>query len=136
MPKRFGLPSKERLKSRKQIDALFGGGRRFSQFPLRITYQLLPAVDNAGAQVGVTVSKKNFAKATDRNRIKRRLREAYRLQKEELVQILKEKNLQAAIFFMYTDSNMASFDIVKEAVKKAIGQLISTARQMKHENPT
>jgi len=136
MPKRFGLPARERLKSRKQIDALFSSGRRFTQFPLRVTYRLLPATDSAGAQVGVTVSKKNFGKASDRNRIKRRLREAYRLQKEELVQILKEKNIQAAIFLMYTDSNMASFDVVKEAVKKSIGQLVVAARQIKHENPS
>src|SRR5689334_5548279 len=99
MPKRFGFPKAERLKSRKQIEALFAGGKSVSVFPVRAVYELLPA-EEPGLKVGVSASKRYFKKAVDRNRIKRLLRETYRLQKEELVLQVKEAGLSGAVFFL------------------------------------
>ena len=84
MAKTFGLGKRERLKSRKQIDNLFAEGKSFAVFPIRVTYSFMPTDGDALVQIGVTVSKRNFKKAVDRNRIKRLFREAYRLQKAEL----------------------------------------------------
>lgn len=132
MVKRFGLGRKERLKSRKQIDALFLNGRRFVQFPLRVTYQFFPA-EEALAQIGVTASRKSFKKAIDRNRLKRLMRESYRLQKQLLLPSLESKKLKAIVFFMYADKTIASFDTVSDAMSKALMKLQKAALQ--YENP-
>ena len=133
MPKRFGLSKSERLKSRKQIDGLFATGRSFSQFPIRVSYQLMPATEKPVLQIGVTASKRYFKKAVDRNRIKRLLREAYRLQKESLLVLLNKKGKSGIAFFIYTDKTIASFATIKEAMTKCIQRLSKIAQ---NENPS
>jgi ribonuclease P protein component len=132
MTKRFGLPKTERLKSRKQIDTLFAGSKGFSVFPIRVTYRFA-AAEEGGLQVGVTVSKRYFKKAVDRNRIKRLLREAYRLQKEEIQQQLQASGKSGAVFFLYTDKTLPTFDGVKAAMAKCLKKLSVIA---KSEHPS
>lgn len=135
MIKRFGFGRKEKLKSRKRIEELFLQGQRFNQFPLRVTFQFLPAAGEPGVQAGVTASKKFFKKAVDRNRIKRLMRESYRLQKSSLLDLVKEKDLKGLVFFMYSDKTIASFDMIKEAMGKALLKLQKAAMQT-NENPS
>jgi ribonuclease P protein component len=135
MVKRFGFGKKEKLKSRKQIEDLFLNGQRFAQFPIRVTYQFVPTADEGLVQVGVTASKRYFKKAVDRNRIKRLLREAYRLQKSELVEAVKQKRIKVFVFFMYTDKTIASFLIIKEAMNKTLMKLQKQLPQI-NENPS
>jgi ribonuclease P protein component len=123
MAKPLGLGKKERLKSRKQIDALFASGKSFVQFPLRVTYSFFTAEDEALAQIGVTASKRNFKKAVDRNRIKRLLREAYRLQKSGLADALKKNGKKGYLFFMYTDKTITSFDVIKTTMNQCLKKL-------------
>jgi ribonuclease P protein component len=123
MAKQFGLGKKERLKSRKQIETLFAQGKSFSVFPVRVTYSFVPADEEPPAQIGVTVSKRYFKKAVDRNRIKRLLREAYRLQKTELAEALRQSGKKGYLFFMYTDKDIASFDIIKTAMNHCLKRL-------------
>jgi len=125
MPKRFGFPKAERLKSRKQIDSLFAEGKAFSVFPVRAIYRFSVA-EEPTVQVGVTASKKFFKKAVDRNRIKRLLREAYRLQKEELVEAVKAKGKSGNLFFIYTDKTIADFETIKTAMQKCLQRLRKT----------
>ncbi len=123
MAKPFSLGKKEKLKSRKQIETLFAEGKSFAVFPIRVTYSFSPAKGEPLAQIGVTVSKRHFKKAVDRNRIKRLLREGYRLQKAEWVEAVKQNNLQAFLFFMYTDKTIASFDVIKAAMGQCLKKL-------------
>lgn len=123
MVKRFGLPKSERLKSQKQIDTLFAQGKGFAVFPLRVTYQFSASTESPGLQVGVTASKRNFKKAVERNRIKRLLREAYRLQKEELQSELRAAGKGGAVFFLFTDRTLPSFEVVKTAMGKCLQKL-------------
>ena len=131
MPKRFGFPKTERLKSRKQIDFLFAEGKAFSVFPLRVIYRF-SAAEKGELKAGVSASKRNFKKAVDRNRIKRLLREAYRLQKEELVQLVKEKKVSGQLFFIYTDKTIADFETLKTAMAKCLQRLL----KLQSENPS
>lgn len=133
MAKRFGFGRKEKLKSRKQIEELFLNGKSFSMFPLRVTYRFIPS-DETSVQVGVTAGKRFFKKAVDRNRIKRLIREAYRLQKSDLAESLKQKGQKAFLFFMYTDKTIASFLTIKEAMNKALKRLEKIAEA--NENPS
>ncbi|WP_147677030.1 ribonuclease P protein component [Algibacter pacificus] len=79
----FTYSKKEKLKSKKLIDKLFTEGNSVSAYPLRMVYLSTSFDDAVIAKTGVSVSKRNFKKAPDRNRIKRLLRECYRLNKAE-----------------------------------------------------
>lgn len=72
----------ERLCSRKSLDLLFKSGSSFLLYPFRISYLFVPATSGYPVQVVVNVSKKRFKRAHDRNLIKRRIREAYRMLKD------------------------------------------------------
>jgi len=124
--KQFTLGRNERLKSRKQIEQLFSEGKNFPSFPFRIYYVLKPLVNESSSnlQFGTGVSGKNFKRAVDRNRIKRLTREAYRLQKKQLQETLKQKKLQLNIFFIYTSKELPLFDLVKEKVNVILNKLI------------
>lgn len=72
----------ERLCSRKSLDLLFKSGSSFLLYPFRVSYLFVPAEPSYPVQVVVNVSKKRFKRAHDRNLIKRRIREAYRMLKD------------------------------------------------------
>ena len=78
---RYTLGKKERLKSKKLIEKLYNEGTSIKVFPLRMVYLQTAHTSNYPAQVGFSVSKRNFKKAVDRNRMKRLLRESYRKEK-------------------------------------------------------
>jgi ribonuclease P protein component len=78
---KFTLGKQERLKSRKLIGRLYEEGKSVKAFPLRMMYLQTAHTSNYPAQAGVSVAKRNFKKAPDRNRLKRLMRETYRLQK-------------------------------------------------------
>jgi ribonuclease P protein component len=78
---KFTLGKEERLKSKKIIERLYKEGNSVKKFPLRMVYLQTAHTSNFPSQVGVSVAKRNFKRAVDRNRIKRLMRETYRLQK-------------------------------------------------------
>jgi len=129
----YSFGKKEKLKSRKQIEELFLNGKNFSMFPLRVTYQFVSSNETV-IQVGVTAGKKYFKRAVDRNRIKRLIREAYRLQKNDLIELLKQKQQSSFIFFVYTDKTVSSFSIIKEAMNKCLKRLEKLSEQ--NESPS
>lgn len=81
----FTYPKNEKLKSRNTIDALFTQGKSVSKFPLRLVYLQQDLEEGEIIKMGVSVSKKYFKKAVDRNYYKRVLRETYRLNKHLIV---------------------------------------------------
>ena len=79
---KFTLGKQERLKSRKLIEKLYQEGNSLKSFPLRMVYLQTEHTSSFPVQIGVSVGKRNFKKAPDRNRLKRIIRESYRLQKD------------------------------------------------------
>lgn len=122
MSKQFTLGKEERLKSRKQIEQLFSEGKKFSVAPFRIFYSF-GNENKVPLQFGTGVSNKLFKKAADRNRIKRLVREAWRLQKINLQSALKEKKKQLDIFFIYTAKELPDYKEVYEKIGKSINKL-------------
>ena len=75
-------------------------------------------------QAGFTVSSRLFKKATNRNRIKRLLREAYRLQKQELAQTLQTQNKSVTLFFLYQHRELPNFDTIYLQMGRLLAHLI------------
>lgn len=92
---KFTLGKKERLKSRKLIEKLYVEGKAIKVFPLRIVFLQIDHASSYPAQAGFSVPKRNFKLAVKRNRIKRLLRESYRLQKDIVY-----SNLEQPYIFM------------------------------------
>jgi len=112
----------ERLCSKKVIDKLFLEGKSIFSYPFKIVYLEFKLPSKYPVQVGFSVGKRNFKKAVHRNLIKRRMREAYRLNKSLLYNILDERQL--AVFFIFTEKTIPEYRLVEEGMKKGIGKLI------------
>lgn len=119
---RFTLRPFEKLKSRKLIDEVFKKGRSFTDFPFRIIY-LFPEENKSQLQAGFAVSSKNFKRAVDRNRIKRLMREAYRLQKNPLQVALQEKQNNLVVFIVFTGKELPVFTETKDKIKSLLTRL-------------
>jgi len=130
LAKHFTLGKNERLKSRKSIEQLFSGGKKFDVSPFRIHY--LPGkFVKTPLQFGVGVSTKNFKKAVDRNRIRRLTKEAYRLQKISLQQKLKEKKTHLNVFFIYTGKELPDYKEVFSKVNLILNRLDKMVDELK-----
>lgn len=120
MAKAFSLPQAERINSKKQIDRLFrgGGSKAMTVAPLRVVYMTGERSENAHepqAQMMVSVPKRYFKRAVKRNRIKRMVREAYRLNKHILDNALAnntERNV--AMCFIWTADRLLDTARVEE----------------------
>ena len=122
--KQFTLGKTERLKSRKQIEQLFKEGKTFTVSPLRIYYATHPSLAlSSPLQFGAAVGTKHFKHAVDRNRIKRLIREAYRLQKNDLQEQLKLKKTTINVFFMYTGKELPGYQLIYEKAGIALLKL-------------
>jgi ribonuclease P protein component len=129
--KKLTLGKDERLKNRKIIEQLFKEGQRFVVNPFRVFYLPSPV----SLQLGVAVSSKNFKKAVDRNKIKRLVREAYRLQKKPLQEKLKEKNKGLYVFLVFTGRELPEYPVVYDKVNVILNKLF-TLRDEKNTSNT
>lgn len=112
----------ERLKSRKQIKKLFSAGNSYAVYPLRLVW--LPMGDNSKdvpVKFALTVAKKRIRRATHRNRVRRRIREAWRLNKAALYEKLKEESTTFSFMIIFTGKEEeASFDQIEGALQTII----------------
>jgi ribonuclease P protein component len=117
------LHRSERLKSEKSISELFVAGRTLSVMPIRLIYILKSSTDKTPFKIGFAVPKKNFKKAVDRNLLKRRMREAYRLNKHILPQ---EKSIDLPcleIMLIYQGQKSENFDIIANSIEELLKKL-------------
>lgn len=129
--KSYTLGRHERIKSRKKIELLFREGKHLNLYPVNISYLF---TEEKGLQVGVGAGKRYFKKAVHRNKIKRLLRESWRLQKNELDQNMNEVQKGLAVFMIYTGKEIPSFSEISILVKQVIERLISIIRNEENKN--
>ena len=111
----FSYPKAEKLKSKKIIDLLFSEGKSVSKYPLRLVYIKHDFEEDIPLKIGVSVSKKYFKKAVDRNYYKRLLRECYRLNKQLLVENLDAK--YCCMFFYQTNDKLSYSEINEKTIQ-------------------
>lgn len=116
----------ERLCSKKSLDLLFKSGSSFLLYPFRITYFFVAEPHQYPAQVVINVAKKRYKHAVDRNLIKRRTREAYRLQKEQqLYALLKDRNDLLLLSLQFIGKQKYEYAFFEKKMSQAFKKLVT-----------
>ena len=124
----YTLCKAERLNSKILIGKMFEGGisKSFSIFPIRVVYMPVEQGE-ASASILISVSKRRFKRAVKRNRVKRQIREAYRVNKHELLNALAEKKCRLVIAFIYLSDQLTESSVIEERVKIALARIVEKA---------
>jgi len=115
----------EKLKSRKIIDEIFKSGKSLLEFPLKLYY--IPIVEEAETiiQFGVSVPKKNIKRAVKRNLLKRRIKEAYRLNKSRLLNDECFKGAKYAFSIVYLEKSEINYHNIEEKIIRLLNRFIA-----------
>ena len=122
----YTLPRSERLRSLKAIRRMFGEGRGGFVYPYRyiwIADKQEGVAEGRGIEVMFSVPKKFHKRANKRNLLKRRTREAYRLNREELCERISQAGVEVNLAFIYSTKEVHSYKTVENAVQKILAQV-------------
>lgn len=120
-----GFPLKEHLKSKNIIDKVYETGASVTAFPLRAVFIELPADSpHPTASILISVAKRRFRHAVDRNLVKRRIREAYRLSKQPFIATLNRQNKKMAVAIIYIDTKHSSTEFLIKKMNKLLTSII------------
>lgn len=123
----------ERLCSKKYLDLLFHKGSSFLCYPFRVSYLFVEQEHSFPVQVVINVAKKRYRHATDRNLIKRRTREAYRLQKQELLYLHLQKQEELLLLgIQYVGKEIHLYTFFEKKMKQMMLKLIEEIGNENH----
>lgn len=113
----------QRLKSRKKLQQVFAGRKAVFAENIKLLY-LTGDADKGFVKCGVGLSGRYFKKAVDRNRVKRLLREAYRLQQHQLNESAENNQKEISVFILYTGRELPQYEQLYQNVGVALQKLI------------
>ena len=119
----FEFPKNQKLCNDKSIERLFENGKSLTETPFRIIYNSYNNNEDVFVKALIVVPKKRVRLASDRNLIKRRVKEAYRLQKSELEKYLKSKNHQLNLAIIYQKYEILDYKLIEEKIKLLLSRL-------------
>ena len=123
-PARYTLKKSERLCSRILMDRLFqGDSHSVSAYPLRAVFLPVDKAEQKGVSVLMSVPKKRFHDAVDRNRVKRQLREAYRKHKHTLTEQMSTRDQGLLIAFIYVSSQLESSAYIEKRMTRLLEKI-------------
>lgn len=125
MMEEFTFHKAERLCSQKIIGELFTSGESFLSYPLKVVFLKTDLPEPYPVQAAFTASKRNFKRAVKRNLLKRRMREAYRLNKPSFQGEIASKNLQLAIMFVFVGKDLLEFSTIEKAMISAFKKILA-----------
>ena len=133
LPVLFKFKKKERLKSKIIFEQLFKEGKAINQYPLRLIWcHPEETIGNEKVQFGVAVAKRKFRKAVHRNRLKRQIKEAYRLNKQKLLTYLASGDQEVAILIIYTGKELLPYPEIEAALKGLLARWIKKHKKSVH----
>lgn len=118
----FSFPKNERLKSKKLIEQVFQDGNSLKQYPLKLIYLKAGLPDDVSCQAAMAVPKRRIRQAVKRNRIKRLMREAYRLNKGSIFNKIVGNY---ALLFLYLGKESPDYKEVERAMKSLLVQFLN-----------
>jgi ribonuclease P protein component len=118
----FSFSKKERLKNKIEIESLFSEGNRFFEYPFNVIWKLYSNSDST-LKMAVSVPKKKIPNATDRNKIKRLVREAFRKNKTIIQQPLEAKNVKLHLILVYSQSSIISMSEIEDKISVTLQRL-------------
>jgi ribonuclease P protein component len=121
----FTLTKDERLCSQRIIGEMFASGESFLSYPLKVVFLKTDSTQAYPVQAAFTVSKRNFKRAVKRNLLKRRMREAFRLNKLAFYDELAAKELHIAVMFVFIGKDMIEFPIIEKAMISAFKKVLA-----------
>lgn len=120
---KYSFPKEEKLKSSKAISYIFREGQNVFSYPLKFIFIITEQPEASNPKIAVSVSGKNFRKATERNLIKRRLRESYRLNKPFIAQTCIHSNLQLTGMFIFVGKEILSYNEITKGMLGVFSKL-------------
>jgi ribonuclease P protein component len=120
------FPKNEKLCGEIRIGKLFAEGEAFIAYPLRVVYKFSDKYDDSGVKILISVPKKKFKKAVQRNRIKRLIREAYRHNKVTLMENCKRNDKSLQIAVIYLADKLPEYLVIDNKVKQALSKILQT----------
>ena len=119
----FEFPKKQKLCNETAIKEMFSNGKSFVIHPIRLVWKEEGDSDTVAIKSIIVVPKKQLKLATDRNIVRRRMKEAYRLNKTEIEHFLVDKNKQLNIAIVYQNEKILSYKVIEEKIKLILGRL-------------
>lgn len=124
MSKSNTFPKNEKLCGEIRIGKLFAEGEAFIVYPLRIVYRLSTEVQDVPVKVLISIPKKKIKKAIHRNRIKRQIKEAYRLNKTTLIESCREHGLSLQLAITYLSDKSLDYKLIEEKIKQVLTKML------------
>ncbi len=125
---RYTFRNEEKLKKKNLIKELFASGKSVSLFPLKMIYLQYDHDSPFKVQAGVSVSKRNFKRAVDRNRIKRLMRESYR--KNKYLIYNNEDTKKHIMMFIYQGKNEVAYELIEEKMNQLIEKFLQKQKSL------
>lgn len=119
---RYTFGKSDRLKGVKSVALLFGDGKSFFSYPFRVVWNFSGSHPEIPSRTGISVPKREFKRAVDRNRIKRIFRESWRHRKKALDVLISEHNKEIDIMFIYTGREIPSLISMDGYIDKAMAK--------------